>query len=151
MSNFCEPVATKTDWETPQWLYDSLDDEFHFTIDVCANSENHKHKYFYESNSLTREWSGVCWMNPPYGKEIGKWVWKAYHSASLKLATVVCLLPVRSNCEWWKYVIFGEVRFIRKKLKFVGAPSVSMFPNALVIFHCGLRPSGVMKIWKWPE
>lgn len=70
-------------WATPQYLFDQLDREFHFDLDVCADETNHKcARYFDRSmNGLEQEWTGTCWMNPPYGREIGKWVEKAKLSA----------------------------------------------------------------------
>lgn len=71
------------DWATPQALFDTLDSEFHFTLDVCAAEHNHKcDSYFDQStDGLRQEWKGTCWMNPPYGRTIGQWVKKAYESA----------------------------------------------------------------------
>lgn len=146
MSTFCEPVAMRTDWETPPQLFNKLDQEFHFTLDVCASETNKKCEAYFGTRSLDLIWMGTCWMNPPYGKEIGAWIKKAYDEAVVGHATVVCLLPVRSDNEWWKYVIKGEVRFIRKKIKFVGADSVSMFPNVIVVFRPGLVGGGRMSI-----
>ena len=65
--------SSNTDlWSTPQDFFDKLNLEFNFTIDVCATSENAKCKKFYsiEDDGLAQEWQGVCWMNPPYGREI---------------------------------------------------------------------------------
>jgi len=149
VSTYIEPVAARTDWETPQWLFDHLDAEFHFILDVCANEANKKCKNFCSDmglGGLYAPWHGSCWMNPPYGKEIGKWIERALHSAQNDNCTVVCLLPARSNCDWWKYVIQGEVRFIRRKLRFVGGTSVSMFPNVIVIFRPLLERGGTMSI-----
>jgi phage N-6-adenine-methyltransferase len=149
VSTFTEPVATRIDWETPKWLFDHLEAEFHFTHDVCASYDNTKIMPSYwdeEDDALRQQWHGVLWMNPPYGKQIGEWVYKAYLSAVQLDATVVCLLPARSNCDWWKYVIQGEVRFIRRKLRFVGASSDSMFPNVIVIFRPKLEHGGTMSI-----
>ena len=71
------------EWETPQWLFDKLNTEFNFELDVCASHENAKClRYFTKAeNGLVQEWRGVCWMNPPYGREIGLWVQKAYESS----------------------------------------------------------------------
>lgn len=148
MSTYCEPASAKTDWETPAYVFDPLSGEFPFELDVCATYENKKCHRYYRDNSLELPWTGICWMNPPYGKEIGLWVKKAYDSAVVGDATVVCLLPVRSNNDWWKWCIQGEIRFIRKKLQFVGSTGVSMFPNAVVIFHKRLDPGGIMKVWE---
>jgi hypothetical protein len=78
--------SSKSDlWSTPQYLFDELNKEFNFDIDVCANSENAKCKKYYseEQNGLLQEWTGVCWCNPPYGRQIGKWVEKAYITAKI--------------------------------------------------------------------
>lgn len=128
--------SSKTDmWETPQWLFDELDNEFHFTIDVCATPENAKCDRFIspEQDGLSQEWGGCCWCNPPYGRQIGKWVEKAAKSN----ATVVMLLPARTDTKWFHdYCLpFGEVRFIKGRLKFGNAKSGAPFPSMIVVFR----------------
>ena len=80
--------SSKTDlWETPQSFYDELDKEFQFTLDPCATPENAKCEMFFtkEMNGLTQNWGGNrVFCNPPYGKEIGKWVKKAYEESKKK-------------------------------------------------------------------
>ena len=76
--------SSKTDlWETPQEFFDKLDKEFHFDLDVCALQENAKCAAYYtpEMDGLIQPWYGRCWCNPPYGREIEKWVERAYCSA----------------------------------------------------------------------
>jgi phage N-6-adenine-methyltransferase len=131
-------VSSKTCiWETPQNLFDELNDEFHFTLDVCAFPENAKVSNYFtpEINGLSQEWKGVCWMNPPYGREISSWIKKAVESAS-NGAMIVCLLPARTDTRWWHdYVIpFGEIRFLKGRLKFGGSKHNAPFPSAVVIF-----------------
>ena len=77
--------SSKTDmWETPQDLFDRLNQEFHFDLDVCATKENAKCPRFFspQDDGLKQDWFGCCWMNPPYGKTIGQWVRKAYEFAA---------------------------------------------------------------------
>lgn len=124
-------------WATPQPFFDALDDEFHFTTDVCASAGNAKCERFFtkESDGLAQYWTGVCWMNPPYGREIGRWMRKAYHS-SLTGATVVCLVPARTDTAWWHdYAAKGQVRFVRGRLKFGGHRNAAPFPSAVVVFR----------------
>ena len=124
-------------WATPQDLFDMLDHEFKFETDVCASAENAKCKRFFtkEDDGLSQVWTGVCWMNPPYGREIGHWMAKAYRS-SLARCTVVCLVPARTDTAWWHdYAAKGEVRFIRGRLKFGGHKNSAPFPSAVVIFR----------------
>ena len=129
---------SKTDlWSTPQNTFDTLHKEFCFTLDVCANQDNAKCKLFFsqEQNGLAQDWEGVCWMNPPYGREIGLWMRKAYESA-LAGATVVCLVPARTDTAWWHdYAMRGEIRFIKGRLKFGGCKNSAPFPSAIVVFR----------------
>ena len=122
-------------WSTPQDVFDALDAEFGFTIDVCALPDNAKCKHYFtpDDDALTQKWEGTCWMNPPY-RGIERWMRKAYES-SLDGATVVCLVPSRTDTRWWHdYAMQGEVRFIKGRLKFGGAKHGAPFPSAIVIF-----------------
>jgi len=124
-------------WETPADLFNMLNEEFSFDLDVCATPATAKCKRFFTpaDNGLAQPWSGVCWMNPPYGREIGLWMRKAFEEAK-RGCTVVCLVPSRTDTEWWNnYAVRGEVRFIRGRLKFGGAKSAAPFPSAIVIFR----------------
>lgn len=130
------------DWATPDDLFNRLDAEFGFDLDVCAAEWNHKTPRFFDKavDGLSQEWSGVCWMNPPYGREIGKWMRKALESARGG-ATVVCLVPARTDTAWWHdYADKGEVRFLRGRVKFVspnGPQQSAPFPSAVVVFRSG--------------
>jgi len=129
-------TSTTDLWETPQELFDDLNSFYHFDIDVCAIPGNAKcERYFTpEDDGLSQSWNGICWMNPPYGREIGRWLKKAYESA-LNGATVVCLIPARTDTAWWHdYVMKGNVRFLRGRLKFGGAKNSAPFPSAIVTF-----------------
>ena len=129
--------SSKTDmWATPQAFFDKYNDIYKFDLDVCATRENAKcEKYFTEEDDgLAQEWTGVCFMNPPYGREIIRWMKKAYES-SLRGATVVCLVPARTDTKWWhEYAMMGEIEFIRGRLKFGDAKNSAPFPSAVVVF-----------------
>jgi phage N-6-adenine-methyltransferase len=129
--------SSKTDlWETPADLFETIKADYNPTLDVCAIPENAKcDRYFTpEQDGLSQEWEGVCWMNPPYGRAIGKWVKKAYE-ASQRGATVVCLLPARTDTAWWHdYVMRGRIKFLRGRLKFGGGKNSAPFPSAIVVF-----------------
>lgn len=135
-------MSSLTDqWATPQSFFDELDKEFGFTLDACASKWNHKvDNYFDEqTNALIQDWTGIVWMNPPYGRTIKHWMKKAYES-SRGGATVVCLIPARTDTAWWHdYAAKGEVRFIRGRIKFVdesgNGTNPAPFPSAVVIFR----------------
>lgn len=131
------------EWPTPRDLFERLDREFNFTLDVCATDNNHKcdHYFTKEQDGLSQDWTGVCWMNPPYGREIGRWMKKAYESSS-KGAIVVCLLPARTDTAWWHDYAMkaSEIRLIRGRLKFGDATTTAPFPSAIAIFGTGPGP-----------
>lgn len=133
--------SSKTDlWETPQDLFDELNEEFHFNLDVCALPENAKCNKFYtpDDDGLIKPWTGVCWCNPPYGREIGKWIRRAWISSAVG-NTVVMLLPARTDTKWFHEYIYNknrvEVRFLRGRLKFGNAKNSAPFPSMIVIFR----------------
>tara|TARA_Y100001963_G_scaffold159336_1_gene262615 strand:+ start:1619 stop:2185 length:567 start_codon:yes stop_codon:yes gene_type:complete len=135
--------SEKDDWETPQSLFEVLDDEHHFTLDPCATHQNAKCEKYYtvEDNGLLQDWSNdIVFMNPPYGKNIKYWVEKA-HIESLRGAEVVCLLPARTDTIYWHKYIFSwkyEVKFIKGRLKFEveGKPgNPAPFPSAIVFMN----------------
>lgn len=125
-------------WATPQDFFDKLHAEFGFTLDVCANASNAKCRDYFtaEQDGLAQDWGyHSCWMNPPYGRTIGRWMRKALESAKAG-ATVVCLVPARTDTAWWwDYAMKGEIRFIRGRLKFGGHETNAPFPSAVVVFH----------------
>src|SRR3989344_6177998 len=131
-------VAFKSEdqtWATPYPLFKKLDDEFNFTLDVCATEETTKvpHNYITpEVDALTTSWNyyrmdgsssyphpNVCFMNPPYGREVGDWIKRAYEMSNLG-CTVVCLTFVRSDTKWWREWAMkaSEIRFIESRVKF---------------------------------
>ena len=139
MSKMAVHFSSETDqWGTPIDLFQELDRRWNFTLDVCADESNHKvDRYFTrEDDGLAQTWAPeVCWMNPPYGREISAWMRKA-HAESLKGATVVCLVPARTDTAWWHdYAMRGRIEFLRGRLKFGDAKNSAPFPSALVVFH----------------
>jgi phage N-6-adenine-methyltransferase len=129
--------SSKTDlWATPQEFFDKYNALYGFNLDVCANQDNAKCSNFFsiEDNGLEQEWRGSCWMNPPYGREIIHWMRKAYES-SLCGATVVCLVPARTDTKWWhEYAMKGDIKFIKGRLKFGNSKNSAPFPSAVIVF-----------------
>lgn len=131
-------LSSNTDqWATPQKFFDECNQKYGpFDVDVCADAINTKCAVFFDksANGLTQVWQGKCWMNPPYGREIGDWMKKAYE-ASTAGAMVVCLVPARTDTKWWHdYAMKGNIIFIKGRLKFGTATNSAPFPSALIIF-----------------
>lgn len=132
--------SSKTDlWETPQDLFDRLDAEFGFDLDACALPQNAKCVAYYtpEQDGLSQPWDGVVWCNPPYGRNIGKWVQKAHDESKRNNNYIVMLLPARTDTRWFHDYILGkaEIRFIRGRLKFGGSKNSAPFPSMVVVFR----------------
>jgi len=124
------------EWGTPQYLFDALDREFGFDLDPCATPDNAKCARFFmrDQDGLAQEWSGVVFMNPPF-RYCGAWVKKAYETAR-RGHTVVCLLPSRTDTDWWHaYALQGEIRWIRGRLRYEGGRYNAPFPSVIVIFR----------------
>lgn len=131
--------SSKTDqWATPQDFFDELNDEFGFDIDVCADDYNHKCVDYYtkEQDGLSLPWDGIVWCNPPYGREIGKWVEKAHKEHKKNNNYIVMLLPARTDTKWFHEYIYhkAEIRFIKGRLKFGDSKNSAPFPSMVVVF-----------------
>lgn len=130
--------SSKTDeWETPLDVFRPLNARFGFTLDVCATPQNTKCKRYFtrKEDGLKQDWgTETCWTNPPYGREIGKWMRKAYETGKHG-GVVVCLVPSRTDTAWWHdYAMKGTITFLRGRLKFGGHKNAAPFPSAIVVF-----------------
>lgn len=126
------------EWSTPRHVFDPLNQEFGFDLDVCASDGNAKcDRYFTRSDDgLQQDWGrSRCWMNPPYGRGLlEQWLAKALES-SRNGAFVVALLPVDTSTDWWhNYVVHAELRFRHGRIKFGGASGSPRFANVVAIF-----------------
>jgi len=125
------------EWGTPQDLFEAQNARWGFTLDVCATAENAKCGSFFtkEDDGLQQTWSGVCWMNPPYGKGISLWMEKAVKSCE-QGAIVICLVPSRTDTKWWHtYAMRGEIEFVRGRLRYGGFKHRAPFPSSIIVFH----------------
>lgn len=129
--------SSKTnEWATPQDFFDTLDKEFKFNLDPCATRENAKCKLYYSSGGLEKSWNNYrVFCNPPYGREIGKWVKKASEAVG---GVVVMLIPARTDTKYFHEYIYQkegiEIRFLKGRLKFGGSENSAPFPSMVVIF-----------------
>lgn len=127
-------------WATPQEFFDTLDKEFHFTLDPCALPSNAKCEHFFtpDDNGLKQDWEGeIVFCNPPYGRAIYDWVRKCSIEAAKPNTTVVALIPARTDTRYFHDYIYHkakEIRFIKGRLKFGGSKNSAPFPSMLVIF-----------------
>jgi phage N-6-adenine-methyltransferase len=139
--------SAKGDWGTPQSFFDKLNREFHFDIDVAASAENAKCARFIdaEQNGLQTPWHGrdddghipyTAWCNPPYGRGLASWCDKANVERGIYGVTTVMLIPARTDTLWFHaYAPSCEVRFVKGRLTFEGAPGPAPFPSLLLVFR----------------
>lgn len=142
MGAYMQTVGKTAEWSTPQWLFDQLDAEFHFTLDPCSTDENAKCRKHYTAadDGLTQDWTGeTVFCNPPYGRGLATWVQKCFLHASGG-GVVVMLVPARTDAGWFHDYIYGyaEVRFIRGRLKYGG----SKWKRAVSEYGCGVQRNG---------
>jgi len=138
--------SNKMDWRTPQAFFDKLNEEFCFIIDAAATKENTKCTFFYtpETDGLASSWQldiGAVFCNPPYGREIGKWVKKAHDEANAHGTTIVLLIPARTDTAYFHDYILGkaEIRFVRGRLSFGTDDGTTLyhapFPSMVVVYN----------------
>lgn len=134
------PQPGATNWATPRHVFEPLDREFHFTLDVCAEPWNTKcPSYFTEADDgLSQPWtvaaaSGAAWCNPPYGaRNITKWLVKAIEESRARLVTTVLLLPSTTDVKWFhdyvwnedarSFYPWAECRFVKGRILFDPPP-----------------------------
>lgn len=126
-------------WATPQEWFNYLNLEFGFTLDPCCMKETAKCEKFYTptEDGLSKSWADErVFMNPPYGREIGAWMQKAYTEARDNGALVVCFVPARVDTNWWhnSSAKASDVRFPKGRVKNSDGQSWP-FPVAIVIFR----------------
>lgn len=145
--------SNSENWETPKDFFWQLNKEFNFTLDPCADEQNHKCEKYYtkKEDGLAQDWGGeTVFCNPPYGKEISKWVKKAYEEGHKPNTVVVLLVHARTDTKWFQqYCLFrSEIRFISGRLKFGGSKNSAPFPSMLVIFRGGGIIPGKENVWQ---
>ena len=129
--------SNSIEYSTPLSIVEPLIKEFELTKDVCASDLNYKLIDYWriEDDALTKSWVGNCWMNPPFNKDLNKWVKKAYFDSDKFGGTKVCLIPVRSNTKWWAEVVSkSEIRFINGEVNFNNEPRGLWLPMCIIIF-----------------
>lgn len=119
--------SQRLDWKTPKAVYQILDAEFNFDYDPCPINP--------KVDGLKSEWGRSNFVNPPYGRELPKWIEKGFEQW-MKGSLVVFLIPSRTDTRWWHHYCMkaSEIRFIKGRLKFDDYKNSAPFPSAIVIF-----------------
>lgn len=143
--------SNSEEWETPQDLFDQLNETYKFNLDSCATDENAKCEVYFalpDTDGLIEPWClfedigvipGRVFCNPPYGRgTIDKWTKKAREEIENGNAElIVMLLPVRTCTRWFHedvVPVADAVYFIRGRLKFGGAKNSAPFPSMVAVY-----------------
>ncbi len=121
-------MSLRLDWKTPAALYTELDKEFHFDFDPCPIDP--------KFDGLAISWGDRNFVNPPYGRQIGKWIKKAFDESRVGKLVVLLIAARTDTACWHDYCMKAdEIRFIRGRLYFDDGPGRAPFPSCLVIFR----------------
>lgn len=120
--------SQRFNWKTPKVVFQVLNAEFNFDFDPCPSEPT--------QDGLNIDWGESNFVNPPYGRQIGKWIKKGYEEY-LKGKTVVFLVPSRTDTIWWHDYCMkaSEIRFIKGRLKFDDQKNSAPFPSAIIVFR----------------
>lgn len=122
--------SQRVHWPTPVFLYQVLNEEFHFDFDPCPLGESERDG----AAPLFTSWEGKrVFCNPPYNRGIEPFLQRATEA---ELA--VFLIPARTDTKWFHDICLpnaDEIRFIKGRLKFGDAKNSAPFPSMLVIFR----------------
>lgn len=127
-------------WATPKGLYERLNEEFNFNFDPCPLHSSLGY------DGLSCLWGSCNFINPPYGRDIGKWIKKAYEVAQGG-AICVLLIPSRTDTKWWHDYIMkaDEIRFIKGRLHFNESKNSAPFPSCIAIFRDNNRKDDLVR------
>lgn len=132
-------TSATEEWETPPAFFEAINAEYNFTLDPACTEENHKCPKFYtkKEDGLQQDWGGErVYINPPYGRQIVKWIEKAEAEAKKPDTLCVLLLPARTDTAWFHDHIAknAKIYFIRGRLRFNGSNSNAPFPSMLAVY-----------------
>ena len=138
------------EWQTPKWLFDKINNLWKIHLDPCTTEDNPlKTPYFFskETNGLKSSWYGNVFVNPPYNKEIEKWLQKAKYELDTNryVDHIIFLLPARTDTKWFHQYIYDDfilrlrpevvyLWFIKGRLKFGNSKNSAPFPSMVVVF-----------------
>lgn len=125
--------GNSVEYYTPEWLLERVYRVFPIDLDPCSDPSQHvKARVHYTEGGLDKEWFGNIFLNPPYGRGIGKWTEKVIgHEA-------IALVPVKSDTGWWN-ALMEHARCwcgVRGRIQFIspdGKKGNGTFASAVVL------------------
>jgi hypothetical protein len=139
--------SKRTDWRTPKYVLDVVRQVGKITLDPCASP--YFRRWFADVNWTEgydnyRHPGGLCFMNPPYGRDL--WLWVCEYKRLLLIhmvpdpSEIIMLVPARPGSRWfdmaWRRS--DAYCFWNGRIKFEGAKGPAPFPS--IFFYRGSRP-----------
>lgn len=133
------------EWYTPSYILDKVYNVFPVSTDPCSNKDktvNAGTYYMKDDDGLSQSWFGNVYLNPPYGRAIGRWVTKfleEWDNGNIKSA--ILLMPVKTDTKWWSKLtaelscwcaVSGRVKFVSSEPD--KKTSVGTFASAIILF-----------------
>lgn len=142
-------ASKKQDWATPQYLFDYFNDKYCFQLDAAATEENSKCERFIspENDSLSINWAEAypdvhaIWLNPPYGRGVGKWMEHCYTMSLRGHQLIAALVMARTDTKWWhEYCMKAQtIYLIKGRIRFIGSDGIAgnsaPAPSAVVVWR----------------
>lgn len=147
--NFTDKTCLHTEYRTPEYILDVVRSFFGGVIELdpatSPDNPTKARKFFTkETDGLSQDWSKTgVFVNPPYGKELRKWVAKIGEEAR-KGHEIVALLPgQRFETRYWQRDILipqlGAIVFIRGRVSFLDSDGIprksNPFGSMLYLFN----------------
>lgn len=148
----CHASSEKV-YVTPAYLFEPLNEMFHFKLDVAASKDNFKCAAYYteKDDGLAHGWGpGPVWCNPPYGRGVGEWCEKAWTECYLHKVLTVMLLPFRPDTKWYRSYVSGAAfeRPLDQRVVFEGEKAGAPFPSFLAIWVPNISPKPI-QVWSF--
>lgn len=112
-----ERAGKSNEWYTPKFIFDELGCKF--DLDVAAPNDGPRHvpalKWF-STDSLSKDWSGFVWMNPPFEGRNGLEPWL---NKFVNHGNGIALTPDRTSAPWFqKFALRMDILLFMPKVKF---------------------------------
>lgn len=113
-----EGIGKSNEWYTPKHVFDALGCDFDLDVAAPKNATTFvPARHFITEGSLSAEWGGFIWMNPPFGGRMGllPWLYKFFcHGDG------IALTPDRTSAPWFRVAWErSDLALFTPKLKFI--------------------------------
>lgn len=145
-------------WRTPPEVFQPLNEEFQFQLDAATSGLDNAlcPRYITPTDDALGpapwvsylehpRWGASVFLNPPYGRGIGRWMRRALEESQSGLV-VVTLTMACTDTKWWKDYAWraAEVRFVSGRVRFLDSQTgerKSAAPKGSAV--CVFRPGHV--------